>query len=232
MQNFLCFLLQAQRNKATKGDTVSGSRSRRIESCFARLFKGPILFFLLLFLSVPTLLLTSINAHAACVTLTWDAGPDSNAAGYKLYYGTVNGSYAYSIDVGNTTSYALSSLSTDATYYFVLAGYDRAGFQSAYSNEVSYTVPSACTYSTSPTNPAFVAAGGMGSVRVTTQTGCEWAAVSAASWMSITSGGTGTGSGTVGYTVATNNAVSSRTAASTIAGHLFTLRQAGVLPTP
>jgi hypothetical protein len=44
--------------------------------------------------------------------------------------------------------------------------------------------------------------------------------------MSITSGGSGTGTGTVGYSVAANPARSSRTVASTVAGHLFTVTQA------
>ena len=205
---------------------MSVSRSRSIEPGFTRPFKGPILLFLLLFLSVPVLLSTSINAHAAQVTLIWDASTSSNVAGYKLYYGTVSGSYPYYVNVGTTTSYVLSGLSTGATYYFQATASTKAGSQSGYSNEVSYTVPSACSYSISPANHAFVAGGGTGKVSVTTQSGCAWTASSAASWMSITSGGSGTGTGTVGYSVAANPARSSRTVASTVAGHLFTVTQA------
>jgi hypothetical protein len=149
-------------------------------------------------------------------------------AGYKLYYGTASGNYTYNVNVGNTTSYALSGLSAGATYYFAAAAYDSAGDQSAYSNELSYTVPSACTYSISPTSGSFAASGGTGSVSVTTKTGCAWTAASAASWMTITSGGSGTGSGTVRYSLAANTTTSSLTAVSTIAGHAFTVTEAGV----
>jgi hypothetical protein len=194
---------------------------------FTRLFKGPILLFLLLFLSVPALLFTSTNAHAQ-VTLGWTASTGSNVTGYEIYYGTVSGNYTYNVNAGNTTSYALSGLSAGATYYFAATAYDSAGDQSAYSNQVSYTVPSACTYSISPTSKSFAASGGTGTVSVTTQSGCAWTAASAASWMTISSGGSGTGSGTVGYSVAANATTSPLTAASTIAGLAFTVTEAGV----
>ena len=185
------------------------------------------LLFLLLFLSVPMLLFTSINAHAQ-VTLSWTASTSSNVTGYTLYYGTVSGNYTYNVNVGNTTSYTLSGLSTGATYYFAATAYDSAADQSAYSNQVSYTVPSACTYFISPTSQSFAASGDAGSVSVTTQSGCAWTAASAVSWMTVTSGGSGTGNGTVGYSVAANATTSSLTAASTIAGLAFTVTEAGV----
>jgi hypothetical protein len=226
MQHILYSTLRAQRNKTTRGGIMSVSRSRSIEPGFTRPFKGPVLLFLLLFLSVPVLLSTSINAHAAQVTLIWDASTSSNVAGYKLYYGTVSGSYPYYVNVGNTTSYVLSGLSTGATYYFQATASTKAGSQSGYSNELSYTVPSACTYSISPTGASVNARGATGHISVTTQSGCAWTAARAASWMSITSGGSGTGSGTVAYSVAANTTESSRTAASTIAGLSFTVTQA------
>ncbi len=207
---------------------MGASPSGGIESCFTRIFKGSALLFLLLSLSLPVLFFTGANADAAQVTLAWDSSTGSKVVGYRLYYGTVHGSYAYYLDVGNTTSYDLSRLSTGATYYFALTGYDDAGDQSSYSNEVSYTVPSACTYAISSASHVFAAGGGTGKVSVTTQSGCAWTAASAAPWMSITSGGAGTGSGTVVFSVAANAATSPRIAASTIEGLSFTLTQAGV----
>ncbi len=207
---------------------MNGVLSKSITPGLAGLFAGPIALFLLFFLIVPLLPCAATRAHAAQVTVDWDVSTSSNVAGYKLYYGTVSGSYAYCVDAGNTTSYALSGLSTGATYYFQATAYTSAGSESAYSNELSYTVPSACTYSISPASQAVVAGGGTGTVNVTTQSDCTWTAASAASWMSITSGGSGTGNGTVGYSIAANTTASSRTAASTFAGLSFTLTQAGV----
>ena len=86
-----------------------------------------------------------------------------------------------------------------------------------------------CTYSISPGSRSFAASGGTGTVTVTTQSGCPWTASSGASWMTITSGGSGTGSGTMEYSVAANTTKSSRIAASSISSCLFTLEQAGAM---
>ncbi len=67
---------------------------------------------------------------------------------------------------------------------------------------------------------------------MTTQSGCAWTAASPASWMSITAGSSGTGPGTVSYSVAANTATSSRTAASTIAGLTFTTTQTAAAQPP
>jgi hypothetical protein len=52
---------------------------------------------------------------------------------------------------------------------------------------------------------------------------CNWTAVSNVSWITITSGASGTGSGTVTYSVASTT--SSRTGTMTIAGLTFTVKQ-------
>lgn len=86
--------------------------------------------------------------------------------------------------------------------------------------------PSAsCTYSIAPTNQSFAAGGGTGTINVTTQTGCSRMAMSNAPWITITSGAPGTGTGTVGYSVDPNTSGSSRTAAVSIAGQVFTVYQ-------
>ena len=63
----------------------------------------------------------------------------SDLAGYKLYYDSDSSGYPYtnSVDVGNDTSYTLSSLSLGTTYYLAVTTYDTDGNESWYSNEVS-----------------------------------------------------------------------------------------------
>jgi M6 family metalloprotease-like protein len=85
--------------------------------------------------------------------------------------------------------------------------------------------PPPCTYSISPTSQSFSASGGTGSVSLTTQSGCNWTAVSNASWIMITSNSSGAGSGTVNYSAGANTSASLRSGTMTIAGKTFTVSQ-------
>jgi len=85
-----------------------------------------------------------------------------------------------------------------------------------------------CAYSISPTSQTFGAGSGTGSISVTAQTGCTWTASSGAAWVSITSGASGSGNGTVNFSVQSNTCTGTRTATLTVAGETFTVTQAGV----
>ncbi len=82
-----------------------------------------------------------------------------------------------------------------------------------------------CSFSINPTSASFAAAGGSASVAVTTQAGCNWTAVSNNSFITITSGASGSGSGTVNYSVAANTGAA-RNGSMTIAGLNFGVSQA------
>ncbi len=84
-----------------------------------------------------------------------------------------------------------------------------------------------CSYNLSSTAQSFTSSGGEGSVNVSANSGCSWSASSNDSWISITSGSSGTGSSTVSYTASENTSTSSRTGTMTIAGHTFTVTQDG-----
>ncbi len=90
-----------------------------------------------------------------------------------------------------------------------------------------------CTYSINPasvgnpTSPGVAAAGGVVSTNVTAPAGCAWTVNNSNSWITVTSGASGTGSGTVQLSVAANNSPNSRTGMMTIAGQAFTVTQAG-----
>jgi len=81
-----------------------------------------------------------------------------------------------------------------------------------------------CSYSIDPTSASYPAGGGGASVNVTAPTGCLWAATSNAAW--ITGGTSGSGNGTVTYSVAANSGPA-RTGTMTIAGQTFTVSQDG-----
>ena len=87
------------------------------------------------------------SAQAAQVQLAWDAPvqangtPVPNLAGYRLSYGSQSGQYQTMIPVGLTTTYTVTNLSEGQTYYFAVKDYDSNGVESAFSNEVSVTIP-------------------------------------------------------------------------------------------
>jgi hypothetical protein len=85
-----------------------------------------------------------------------------------------------------------------------------------------------CTYAIGTTSQSVPALGGTGSVGVTAGTGCTWTSTSNAGWITITSGGSGTGNGTANFTVAAHTGTTSRTGTLTIAGQTFTVTQSPV----
>src|SRR6516162_7551816 len=122
--------------------------------------------------------------------------------------GTVNGTLAYSVSANTTTS-ALS------------------GTISVANNTFSINQAAACSYTIAPTSQSLGAAGGTGSVAVTTGATCAWTAASNnTSWLTVTSGASGTGNGTVAFSAAANTATSTRAGTITIGGNTFTVNQA------
>ncbi len=92
----------------------------------------------------------------------------------------------------------------------------------------TFTVSQAsnCTYSINPTSTNAPAGGTSGTVAVTaSDNACTWTAVSNAAWISVTAGASGSGNGSVSYTVTANNGLA-RTGTITIAGQTFTINQA------
>jgi hypothetical protein len=89
--------------------------------------------------------------------------------------------------------------------------------------------PAPCVYSIAPANAAIGPLGGTGTVAVTTGTDCPWTANTGEEWITVTSGASGSGNGSVGFTVAPNLG-SARTGIIAVAGQIFTVTQAAVIP--
>lgn len=88
-----------------------------------------------------------------------------------------------------------------------------------------------CSFTIAPATLSFESHGGTGSVSVTTAQGCGWTASGAPPWITVTAGSTGSGPGTVAYSVAANSTSTSRNSGLTIAGQTHTVTQAGLAPT-
>lgn len=174
----------------------------------------------------PPASLSILSSTSSQVTLGWSPPSGFTPSGYKIYWGAASGQYTQNLDVHNVTQYTLTGLT--GPLYFAVTDYDASGNESGYSNEVVWTPAVACTYVISPASQSFSAFGGSGAVSVTASgSSCSWGVSGAPSWITITSGSTGTGSGTVTYSVSMNTGRSSRTAAFTVAGQTFTVTQAG-----
>jgi hypothetical protein len=84
----------------------------------------------------------------------------------------------------------------------------------------------------SPTSVVYPNVGGSENVAVTAGTECNWTAVSNVSWITIMGPSSGTGNGSVTYSVAQYNGKrKKRIGTATIAGSTFTVTQAKEGPT-
>lgn len=84
-----------------------------------------------------------------------------------------------------------------------------------------------CTHSITPAGASFSAQGGAGSLSVSTVAGCSWSAVPSDGWVALTAGTTGSGSGTVSFSVDANFSPMPRSATITVGTRTFTISQAG-----
>jgi hypothetical protein len=93
--------------------------------------------------------LASLSSLAAdspsTITLAWDPSPSGEIAGYRLYSGTATRAYVSILDVGSTTTGALTNLTPGMTYYAAVTAYDLFGLESAFSDEISFLVPGGAT---------------------------------------------------------------------------------------
>lgn len=77
------------------------------------------------------------NAPAQTVSVAWDASPEPDVTGYKLYYGTSSRSYHSMITVGSRTEYTFGDLTGMDIIYVAVTAIDSAGNESDYSRELA-----------------------------------------------------------------------------------------------
>jgi Putative binding domain, N-terminal/Viral BACON domain len=143
-------------------------------------------------------------------TTTGCAWTASSSAGWLTVTGggsgTGNGTVNYSV-AANTASGARSATLTIGTAAFTV------------------TQNGSCAFTATPTSQGFNPASATGTVTVSAASGCSWTATRSGSWITITSGASGTGNGTVRYRVSANTGSSSRTGTLTVAGQPVVITQ-------
>ncbi len=85
---------------------------------------------------------TGVQAVSHSVTLTWTASA-STVTGYNVYKSSVSGGPYSKVNSSlvTTTTYVDTAVSAGQIYYYVVTSVDSSGVESAYSAEVSATVP-------------------------------------------------------------------------------------------
>jgi len=122
--------------------------------------------------------------------------------------GTGSGSFGYTVTANTTGQMRTATLTVGGQAF-------------------SVTQESAsCTTLVTPASPSFPATGGTSSLSVISN--CAWTAVSNSEWISIVSGSSGTGSGTIRLAVAANASTEARLGSITIGGQTFNIHQSGV----
>jgi uncharacterized protein (TIGR03437 family) len=152
----------------------------------------------------------TVTAGTGC---TWTAA--SNASTWITITGgasgTGNGTVSYTVATNTSTSSRTGTITVGGQTFTVT----QAG--------ASVT----CSYALSASSATAAAGGGSGSFSVTAGAGCAWSATSGVNWITTTS--SGSGNGTVNYTVAANTSTSSRTGAIAVGGQAFQVSQAGAM---
>jgi hypothetical protein len=89
--------------------------------------------------------LTAAGNDVGCADLDWNANPEGDVVGYRIYFGRLSvesgqaGEYDDSLNVGFITDYTVCGL-IDGDYYFALRARNAAGMFSPYSAEAPTTV--------------------------------------------------------------------------------------------
>lgn len=76
------------------------------------------------------------DAKITSVTLVWDRNPESDIAGYNIYYGRISGDYIRVVTVADPT--AMIGVKGGKTIYFAVTAYNTNGLESEFSEEVHW----------------------------------------------------------------------------------------------
>ena len=112
------------------------------------------------------------------------------------------------------------------------AGLARSGTITVGGQVFTLNQASGCTFSLSPSSATFAATGGPGTTTLTVGAGCAWSVASSASWLTVTSAASGTGSATISFAAASNTGAT-RSANLTVGGKTLVATQAaGAVTSP
>jgi hypothetical protein len=127
-----------------------------------------------------------------------------------------------------TVSPASSPALQAGVYYIAIANFGPGAASFTVTATVTGGGGGNCSFAISPATRNLPAAGGLGNVNVATNAGCNWTATSNANFINLLPPASGSGAGSITYSVGANTGADSRTGTLTVAGQTFTLTQEGV----
>lgn len=162
----------------------------------------------------------------------------------KLYGTTINGGTSPSCPEGCGTAFRVTTDGTLTTLYSFPGDPEPAlpegglvqvsdnsfygtSFSGGTNNLGAVFQLTVCDFSVDPTTTTVAATGGSDTISMTTSNGCAWTAVSNDGFITITSGNSGSGDGTIGYSIATNTSSLGRIGAIIFFGEPFPVIQLG-----
>jgi WD40 repeat protein len=126
----------------------------------------------------------------------WEIGSDNTQQhGIIRFWRVADGALLKNYDQGTGSYTGAIAVSADGNFF--------AYTQSDNSVSVARMPSLACTFSIDQARATYQHEGGTGLIQVTAPEGCSWIAYSQADWVHITGGSSGTGNGTVTYSVDT-----------------------------
>lgn len=139
-------------------------------------------------------------------------------------------SYIFNFDDGGSlitsTPAVMHTYTSPGQFRATVRVIDSRGLTSSNTASVNIEVENCLSTSTvSSTGGCFTGDAFNGTVDVTAESGCGWTATSNDNWITVTAGASGSGNGTVSYSLAANPTRLRRQGTITIAGHTFTVLQ-------
>jgi hypothetical protein len=177
--------------------------------------------------------IAATNVKSTTATLNATVNPNGAATNAYFQWGTTssygNNTPVQSLGSGTSVvpiSAGINGLQPNITYHYQLVATNVAG--TTYGGDNSFTT-AGCAVSVAPSPISFMAAGGSGTMMISaSDSNCPWAMSSTESWMTIASGASGVGSGSVSYMLSANPTPALREGQLLVAGTTSTVVQNGV----
>ncbi len=171
-----------------------------------------------------TAIVSSQNPAAAGQSITWIASVSTSLATGTMRFLDGAGQLGSASLSAGTAQFSTASLSAGSHSITAQYGGD-SNYATSSSTILNQSVT--CAYSLSASSQSVPAGSTTTSAGVTTGAGCAWTAASNAAWLTVTAGASGSGAGTVSFSIAPNLSTSARSGTMSIAGLTYTVNQAG-----